>query len=84
MRRVGNHAHLIRHGTALANAPIPNSDPNPGFDATRIALVDRLAQGDSDASRIRPFIGDCDQLGYLPLDNGARNDALSGRAPVGQ
>ena len=84
VRRVWNHAHLVCHGMALANAPIPDRHSNPGFDRTRIALVDRLAQSDSDASWIRPFVGDCDQLGCLPLDDGARNDALSGRASVGR
>src|SRR5688572_11979719 len=70
MRRVGEHAHLIRHGTALANAPVPNSDASPGFDDTRIAIVDRLAQGDLDASWIPPITGDSDQLRYLPVDDG--------------
>ena len=82
MRRVREHAHLIRHRTALANAPIPNSDTNPGFNSPSIALVGRVTQGDSDASARRSFIGDCDQFGYLPLDNSPRHDALSGRAPV--
>ena len=58
MRRVVEHAHLIGHGTALTYAPIPNGDANAGFDGTRVALVDRLPQGDSDASWIRLLIGD--------------------------